>query len=163
MQFFLFLLGSEIMATAIFTGFLLSLISIVQPVFNSLSAEESTFFMQRFLSFAYKNAFFSFLTFLCASLPVVLTLLFFVLRQEVGKIAILILIILGWLFFVGGVMVLTQRVNAPLYKDVSQWSPKELAPDWQEVQRKWYGLNRIRAGAAAAALLLYFVAFLLAS
>ena len=130
---------------------------------NSLSAGECAFFMQRFLKFAYKNPFFTLLTFLSAFFPLVLLVLFFLQRQFTGGVATLIFILLGWLLFIAGVLGITQRGNTPLYDAIARWDVENLAADWRQTQKKWYLLNHIRASAAAVALLLFLAAFLLAS
>lgn len=163
MHFFLFLLGAEILCVGLFSGLLFTLISIVHPMLSTLSAAEGSLFMQRFIKFAHKNPFFTVLTFFSVLLPLILLVLAPFQREFSGGIAALIFILIGWLLFLTGVIILTQRSNAPLYESISRWNSEDPAPDWQQAQREWHRLNRIRASAAGVALLLFLIALLLAS
>lgn len=149
---FTFLISGEIICLGLFTGLMLTLIVVIEPMLNSLPDIEYKVVLQRFLKFANKNPVITLILFLAALFPLVALF-----NAPIGSLTFS-LTILAWLIFIVGVIVVTMQVNLPFYRKIMQWDAQFPASDAHRMGKKWYLLNCIRGFAAGIALILFLVA-----
>lgn len=148
-------LGIGVITTGLFTGLLLTMILIFQPVLNSLNASDYTMFMQRFLKIARVSPLNIVLIITSIIAPVV-----GIIRVDKNtEPSIFILILVGLLVFTIGVFFVSRTLNEPLYDAIDSWIIQSPPDNWQEFRDRWYRLNLIRMPASGLAFMLFLIAF----
>lgn len=148
-------LGIGVITTGLFTGLLLTMILIFQPVLNSLNASEYTMFMQRFLKVARISPLNIVLIITSIIAPIVALIL---IRENTGS-PIFLLTLVGLLVFIVGVFLISRTLNEPLYDVIDSWIIQSPPDDWQEFRDRWYRLNLLRMPASGLAFMLFLIAF----
>lgn len=146
-------LDIAIISTGLFTGLLLTMMFIFQPVLNQLSATEYAEQMQRFLQVARRAPLNIIL--MCTSLLAPIPTLFGFYQSSnwlaFGQV------LCGVTIFFIGMFLVSRFFNEPLYDEISSWSIKEPPVNWQTTRQKWHFLNLIRVCASGAAFLLFLI------
>ena len=147
------LIGGEIICLGIFTGLMLTLIVIIEPMLNDLPDVEYMVVLQRFLKFANKNPIITLNLLVAALFP--LPELF---NAPIGNLTFT-LTILAWLIFMVGVIVVTMHLNLPLYRKIMRCDAQFPTASGRRMGKQWYVLNSMRGFAAGIALVLFLVVF----
>ncbi|MEJ2861673.1 hypothetical protein [Actinomycetospora flava] len=143
---------ASVVATALWSGLLLMLTTILHPVYLGLGASGFADGMQRFLPIARRSPTNYGLIAAMVVAPVV------ALVGLWGSGTPFLLATLGLAAIVAGPL-LTSRFGAePTYDVMLAWAPDAPPRDWREVRARWQRLNWIRAAATWLALALFVAA-----
>jgi hypothetical protein len=123
-------LAVTVVSTGLFSGLVLYIVGLFQPLLSQLSGAEFTVVMDRFLPAARKN-FFNYLFTLTSLLAPVVAL--FLLRDHTDS-AVFWLTLAGWLAFFAGPLLGSRLVAEPLYDVMLGWDAKAPPADWLATQ-----------------------------
>lgn len=151
MSLFQIALGIAIISTGLFTGLVLTMLFIFEPLLNQLSATEYTELMQRFLKVARRSPLNIALMTISILAPIPALLGFY---QSSNWLAFGFVSIGLTIFFVGMFLV-SRFFNEPLYDRILGWTAKMPPADWQAARQQWHVLNLVRACASCAAFMLF--------
>lgn len=146
-------LDIAIISTGLFTGLLLTMLFIFQPVLNQLSATEYAELMQRFLKVARRSPLNITLMFISLLAPIPTLFSFY---QSSNWLAFGQVLSGVTIFFIGMFLV-SRFFNEPLYDQILGWTIKEPPINWQTARQQWHFLNLIRVCASGAAFLLFLI------
>lgn len=138
-------------STGLFTGLLLTMLCIFQPVLNQLAAIEYAELMQRFLNVARRSPLNIALMFTSLLAPIPTLFSFYQSSNWLAFGAVLI----GVTIFFIGMFLISRFFNEPLYDQILSWTIKELPTNWETTRQQWYVLNLIRVCASGATFLLF--------
>jgi uncharacterized membrane protein len=144
-------LGIAIISTGLFTGLVLTMLFIFQPLLNQLSATEYAELMQRFLKVARRAPLNIALMIISIFAPIPAL---FGLYQSSNWLAFGLVSIGLTIFFVGMFLV-SRFFNEPLYDQILGWTVQTPPPDWQAARQQWQFLNLVRACASGTAFILF--------
>ena len=147
---------AAVVATALWSGLLLTLTTILHPLYVRRDAAGFARDMHRFLPIARRSPTNYVLVVAMAVAPVVALVGLW--PPPVG--VPFVLTALGLVVIVAGPL-LTSRYGAePNYDVILAWDPEAPPPDWREVRARYLRLNWIRGAATWTALVLFVVAAL---
>jgi uncharacterized membrane protein len=138
-------------STGLFTGLLLTMLFIFQPLLNQLSATEYVEVMQRFLNVARRSPLNLTLMFTSILAPLPALLGFYQSSNWLG----LRLAGIGIIIFFVGMFLVSRFFNEPLYDQISDWAAKTSPLDWQAARQQWHILNLVRVCASGIAFILF--------
>jgi hypothetical protein len=147
-------LAIVVVSTGLFTGLVLYIVGMFQPLLSQLSGAEFTTVMDRFLPAARKN-FLNYLFTLTSLLAPVVALI--LLRDHTDSVMFW-LTLAGWLAFLTGPILGSRFVAEPLYDVMLGWDAHHPPADWLATRARYYRINAIRTTGALAALLLFVAA-----
>ena len=148
------ILALVVVSTGLFTGLVLYIVGLFQPLLTKLSGGEFTVVMDRFLPAARKN-FFNYLFTLTSLLAPVAAL---ILLREHTDTAMFWLTLAGWLAFLAGPILGSRFVAEPLYDVMLSWDAHQPPADWLATRARYYRINAIRTTGSLAALVLFVAA-----
>jgi hypothetical protein len=140
-------LAVAVLSTGLFSGLLVYIVGLFQPLLTELTAAEFTVVMGRFLPAARKNLLNYLFTLTSLLAPVVALVL---LRDHTGS-AMFWLTLAGWLAFFAGPILGSRFVAEPLYDVMLGWDASDPPPDWQATRARYYRINAIRTACSLAA------------
>ncbi|HAX78877.1 MAG TPA: DUF1772 domain-containing protein [Cyanobacteria bacterium UBA11372] len=146
-------LDIAIISTGLFTGLLLTMLFIFQPVLDQLSATEYAELMQRFLKVARRSPLNIALMFVSLLAPIPTLFSFY---QSSNWLAFGSVLIGVTIFFIGMFLV-SRFFNEPLYDQILGWTIQALPTNWQTARQQWHFLNLIRAFASGTTFLLFLI------
>jgi hypothetical protein len=149
------LLGAAVVTTGLFSGLVLYIVGMFQPLLSQLTASEFTVVMDRFLPAARKNPLNWLFTLTSLLAPVVVLIL---LRDHRDS-AMFWLTVGGSVTFIAGPILGSRLVAEPLYDVMLSWDAHDPPADWLLARARYYRINAIRTTGSMAALL-FFVAAL---
>ncbi|MHC1561407.1 hypothetical protein ACR9E3_20790 [Actinomycetospora sp. C-140] len=142
---------AAVVATALWSGLLLMLTTVLHPVYSGMDGPGFADGMGRFLPVARRSPTNYVLVAAMVLAPVVALV-----ALPVGTL--FVLTALGLVLIVAEPL-LTSRFGAePTYEVILAWDPAAPPPDWRDARARWRRLNWIRAAATWAALALFLVA-----
>jgi hypothetical protein len=147
-------LGLSVVATALWSGLLLTLTTILHPMFAPRSAAGFTDDMRRFLPIARKSPTNYVLVLAMVAGPVVALV---GLRSEAGS-APFLLTAAGLAATIVGPLLMSSRLAEPNYTVILSWDPADVPADWLVARARYFRLNWIRAALTWLALVLFVVA-----
>lgn len=141
-------------ATGLFTGLLLTMLWIFEPLLDSLSAAEYAELMQRFLQVARRSPLniALMLISLIAPIPALVKLV------QTPNSLVFLLTLAGAIAFFVGMFLVSRFLNEPLYDEIMSWQPQTPPDDWQQARRRWHGLNLVRVWGCGIAFLVFLTA-----
>jgi hypothetical protein len=148
------ILALVVVSTGLFTGLVLYIVGMFQPLLSQLSGAEFTAVMDRFLPAARKN-FLNYLFTLTSLLAPVVALL---LLRDHTDTAMFWLTLAGWLAFFAGPILGSRFVAEPLYDVMLSWDAHHPPADWLATRARYYRINAIRTTGSLAALVLFVAA-----
>ncbi|WP_404783218.1 anthrone oxygenase family protein [Altericista sp. CCNU0014] len=146
-------LGIAIVSTGLFTGLVLTMLFIFQPLLDRLSATEYAELMQRFLKVARRSPLNIALMLISIFAPIPALFGFY---QSSNWRAFGLASIGLTIFFVGMFWV-SRFFNEPLYDQILGWTVQSPPPDWQAARQQWYVLNLVRGWASGSAFVLFLI------
>ena len=146
-------LDIAIISTGLFTGLLLTMLWIFQPMLNQLSATEYAEWMQRFLKVARRSPLNIALMFTSLLAPIPALFSFY---QAANWLAFG-LVLIGVVIFFIGMFLVSRFFNEPVYDEILGLNVQEPSQNWQTLRQKWYVSNLIRVCASGTAFLLFLV------
>jgi uncharacterized membrane protein len=146
-------LDIAIISTGLFTGLLLTMLCIFQPMLNQLSATEYAEWMQRFLKVAQRSPLNIALMFISLLAPIPSLFSFYQTANWLSFGAVLI----GVSIFFIGMFLVSRLFNEPLYEQILGWNIKELPTNWKAARQQWHFLNLVRVCASGTAFLLFLI------
>jgi hypothetical protein len=147
-------LGISVVATALWSGLLLTLTTILHPMFAPRSASGFTEDMRRFLPIARASATNYVLVVALVAGPVVALV---GLRSEAGS-ASFVLTAAGLAATTAGPLVMSSRLAEPNYAVILSWDPDAVPADWRVARARYFRWNWIRAALTWVALGLFTAA-----
>lgn len=147
------MLSIATISTGLFTGLVLTMLFIFQPLLNQLSATEYTEMMQRFLKVARRSPLN--ITLMIVSLLAPIPALFSI-YQSSNWLAFG-LVSIGIIIFFIGMFLVSRFINEPLYDQIISWSAKTPPTDWEVARQQWYILNLVRVFASGTAFILFLI------
>lgn len=147
-------LAVAVVSTGLFTGLVLYIVGMFQPLLSQLSGSEFTVVMDRFLPAARKN-FLNYLFTLTSLLAPLVAL--FLLRNHTDS-PMFWLTLAGWLAFFAGPILGSRFVAEPLYDVILGWDAQAPPADWLATRARYYRINAIRTTGSLAALVLFVAA-----
>jgi hypothetical protein len=148
------ILALVVVSTGLFTGLVLYIVGLFQPLLTKLSGGEFTVVMNRFLPAARKNVFNYLFTLTTLLAPVAALIL---LREHTDT-AMFWLTLAGWLAFLAGPILGSRFVAEPLYDVMLSWDAHQPPADWLATRARYYRINAIRTTGSLAALVLFVAA-----
>lgn len=144
-------LSMAIISTGLFTGLLLTMLFIFQPLLNQLTATEYANLMQWFLKVARRSPLNVALmvTSILAPIPAL-----FGFYQSSNWLAFT-LISIGTIIFFVGMFLVSRCFNEPLYDQILSWTAKIPSTDWQAARQQWHVLNVVRVCASGTTFFLF--------
>jgi hypothetical protein len=147
-------LGLSVVTTALWSGLLLTLTTILHPMFAPRSATGFTQDMRRFLPIARRSPTNYVLVVALVVSPVVALV---GLWSEAGS-APFVLTAAGLAATIIGPLVMSSRMAEPNYAVILSWDPDAVPADWGIARARYFRLNWIRAGLTWLALVLFVAA-----
>ena len=147
-------LSLSVIATALWSGLLLTLTTILHPMFAPRTATGFTEDMRRFLPIARKSATNYVLVIALLVCPVVALV---GLWSEAGS-APFVLTVIGLAATVTGPLLMSIRLAEPNYAVILSWDPDAVPADWRIARARYFRLNWIRAALTWLALGLFAAA-----
>ena len=147
-------LGLSVIATALWSGLLLTLTTILHPMFAPRDASGFTEDMRRFLPIARSSPTNHVLVVALVAGPVVALA---GLWSEAGS-APFVLTAAGLAATVTGPLVMSNRLAEPNYAVILSWDPEAVPADWRTARARYFRLNWIRAVLTWLALVLFSAA-----
>jgi hypothetical protein len=147
-------LGLSVVTTALWSGLLLTLTTILHPMFAPRSATGFTQDMRRFLPIARRSPTNYVLVVALVVSPVVALV---GLWSEAGS-APFVLTAAGLAATIIGPLVMSSRMAEPNYAVILSWDPDAVPADWGVARARYFRLNWIRAGLTWLALVLFVAA-----
>jgi hypothetical protein len=145
---------AAVVATALWSGLLLMLTTVLHPVYADRDAAAFALGLQRFLPVAQRSP----TNYGLVVAMVVTPVLALVGLRADPAAAPFVLTALGLAVVVAGPL-LTSRFGAePNYRVILAWDPDAPPADWWDARARWLRLNWIRAAATWTALVLFLVA-----
>lgn len=145
-----------LLSIGLFAGLMMTLVVVMQAHWSTLKKEEYVPSFKGFLQVAKGNATITVLTLASFLLPWVLGTIQLLSGNTLpGALALLA----GVVFFLGCFGV-TMRLNFPIYNQVMGWQEAAAVTGWEEVSRRFYGLNVIRMTSAIVSFLLLGIGIL---
>jgi hypothetical protein len=144
----------SVVATALWSGLLLTLTTILHPMFAPRSAAGFTEDMRRFLPIARKSPTNYVLVLAMVGGPVVALV---GLWSEAGS-APFLLTAAGLAATIGGPLLVSSRLAEPNYAVILCWDPDDVPADWLVARARYFRLNWIRAVLTWLALVLFVAA-----
>jgi hypothetical protein len=147
-------LGACVVFAGLWSGLLLTLTTILHPMFRALDGEAFAQEMRRFLPVARRSP---------TNYVVVAGLLLappaamIALRADTGGAAFA-LTALGFVACVAGPLLVSRYFAEPNYDVILAWDPHALPSDWREAHRRYFRFNWIRAAATWTAFALFLAA-----
>jgi uncharacterized membrane protein len=147
-------LGVVVVTTGLFTGLVLYIVGMFQPLLSRLSGAEFTVVMDRFLPAARKN----FLNWLFTLTSLLAPVVALVLLRDHTDTAMFWLTLAGWLAFIAGPILGSRLVAEPLYDVMLGWDAHHPPADWLATRARYYRINAIRTTGSLTALALFVAA-----
>lgn len=147
-------LGLSVVATALWSGLLLTLTTILHPMFAPRTAAGFTEDMRRFLPIARTSPTNYVLVLALVVCPVVALV---GLRSEPGS-APFVLTALGLGATVAGPLLMSRRLAEPNYAVILGWDPEAVPEDWEIARARYFRFNWLRAVLTWLALALFVAA-----
>ena len=147
-------LGLSVVATALWSGLLLTLTTILHPMFAPRGAAGFTEDMRRFLPIARTSPTNYVLVLAMVAGPVVALV---GLWSEAGS-APFLLTAAGLAATVAGPLLMSSRLAEPNYTVILSWDPADVPADWLTARARYFRLNWIRAALTWLALVLFVAA-----
>ena len=147
-------LGLSVVAAGLWSGLLLTLTTILHPMFAPRTATGFTEDMRRFLPIARTSPTNYVLVVALVASPVVALV---GLRAEAGS-APFVLTAAGLTATIAGPLVMSNRLAEPNYEVIMSWDPDAVPDDWRTAQSRYFRLNWIRAALTWLALVLFIAA-----
>ncbi|HAG83154.1 MAG TPA: DUF1772 domain-containing protein [Cyanobacteria bacterium UBA12227] len=140
-------------STGLFTGLLLTMLFIFQPLLNQLSATEYAELMQRFLKVARRSPLN--ITLMLVSIFAPIPALFgFYLSSNWLAFG---LVSIGIIIFFVGMFLVSRFFNEPLYDQILGWTATIPPADWQTSRQQWHVLNQVRVCASGTTFVLFLI------
>uniref|UniRef100_B8HZC1 DUF1772 domain-containing protein n=1 Tax=Cyanothece sp. (strain PCC 7425 / ATCC 29141) TaxID=395961 RepID=B8HZC1_CYAP4 len=146
-------LDIAIISTGLFTGLLLTMLWIFQPMLDQLSATEYAEWMQRFLDVARRSPLNIALMFISLLAPIPALFSFYQTANWLAFGQVLI----GVITFFIGMFLVSRWFNEPLYDQILGWITEQPPTNWQMARQRWHSLNLIRVCASGSAFLLFLI------
>jgi hypothetical protein len=147
-------LGLSVVATALWSGLLLTITTILHPMFAPRDAAGFLEDMRRFLPIARRSPTNHVLVVAMICGPVVALV---GLRGQAGG-APFVLTALGLAAVVVGPLLMSRRLAEPNYAVILGWDPADLPADWRTARARYFRLNWARGALTWLALTLFVVA-----
>jgi hypothetical protein len=147
-------LGLSVVATALWSGLLLTLTTILHPMFASRDGAGFVEDMRRFLPIARRSPTNYVLVIALVCSPVVALV---GLRDEAGS-APFVLTAVGLAAVVAGPLLVSRLLAEPNYDVVLGWDPAALPADWPVARARYFRFNWVRGMLTWLALTLFVVA-----
>lgn len=147
-------LGLSVIATALWSGLLLTLTTILHPMFAPRSATGFTEDMRRFLPIARRSPTNYVLVVALLASPVVALV---GLWPGAGS-APFVLTLVGLAATITGPLVMSARLAEPNYEVILSWDPDAVPADWVVARARYFRLNWARAALTWTALGLFAAA-----
>lgn len=147
------MLSIATISTGLFTGLLLTMLFIFQPLLNQLSATEYAELMQRFLKVARRSPLNIMLMIVSLLAPIPAL---FGIYQSLNWLAFGFVSI-GIIIFFIGMFLVSRFYNEPLYDEIMGWSAKTPPADWETARQQWYILNLVRVCASGTAFIIFLI------
>jgi uncharacterized membrane protein len=145
-------LGLCVILAGLWSGLLLTLTTILHPMFRRLDGPAFALEMRRFLPVARRSP-----TNWIIVIGLVLAPVAALIALRAGT-ATFVLIALGLAACVVGPLLVSRFLAEPNYDVILAWDPDALPADWQRVQRRYFRLNWVRAVITWAAFALFAAA-----
>jgi hypothetical protein len=137
-------------ASGLFAGLMMTLVIALQPMWGALGADAYRQALQWFLPAAKGHPVITALTLLPIAAPLVVIL--------VGATPFVSGLALAGAVFSLGILIVTLRLNFPIYATIMGWQSTQDMDGWHDVRQRFYHVNLVRFMLALTA----FVAFLVA-
>jgi hypothetical protein len=147
-------LGLSVVATALWSGLLLTLTTILHPMFAPRDAAGFVEDMRRFLPIARRSPTNYLLVIALVCSPVVALV---GLRGDAGS-APFVLTALGLAAVVAGPLLMSRFLAEPNYAVILGWDPAAVPDDWRTARARYFRLNWIRGALTWLALALFVTA-----
>lgn len=147
-------LGLSVVATALWSGLLLTLTTILHPMFRPQAASGFAEDMRRFLPIARRSPTNYILVLALLSTPVVALV---GLRDQPGS-APFVLTAIGYAAIIVGPLLVSRYRAEPNYDVMLGWDPASVPSDWTVARGRYFRLNWIRAALTWLALALFVAA-----
>jgi hypothetical protein len=147
-------LGLSVITTALWSGLLLTVATILHPMFAPRSAAGFTEDMRRFLPVARSSPTNYVLVVALLVSPVVALV---GLRSEPGS-APFVLTAAGLAATLAGPLVMSRRLAEPNYAVILSWDPEAVPADWRTARARYFRWNWVRAALTWTALVLFSAA-----
>ena len=147
-------LGLSVVATALWSGLLLTLTTILHPMFAPRDAAGFVEDMRRFLPIARRSPtnYVLVIALLCSPVIALVGL-----RDRAGS-APFVLTALGLAAVVAGPLLMSRLLAEPNYAVILGWDPAALPDDWQVARARYFRLNWVRGALTWLALTLFVIA-----
>ena len=140
-------------STGLFTGLLLTMLFIFQPLLNQLSATEYAELMQRFLKVARRSPLN--ITLMLVSVFAPIPALFGI--YQASNWLAFALVTIGTIIFFIGMFLVSRFFNEPLYDEILSWTAETPPADWEAARQQWHILNIVRVCASGTAFVLFLI------
>jgi hypothetical protein len=147
-------LGLSVVATALWSGLLLTLTTILHPMFAPRDAAGFVEDMRRFLPIARRSPTNYVLVVVLVCSPVVALV---GLRGEAGGVPF-VLTAIGLAAVVAGPLLMSRLLAEPNYAVILGWDPAAVPEDWQVARGRYFRLNWVRGALTWLALTLFVIA-----
>jgi hypothetical protein len=147
-------LGLSVIAAGLWSGLLLTLTTILHPMFAARGATGFTEDMRRFLPIARRSPtnYVPVVALICSPVVALVGL-----RDQAGS-APFVLTSVGLAATVTGPLLMSSLVAEPDYAVILGWDPSAVPEDWRIARRRYFRLNWIRGALTWLALTLFVVA-----
>ncbi len=135
----------SIIASGLFAGLMLTLVIVLQRMWRQMSPHDYIASMQRFLPAAKGHPVITAMTLVPILAPPLASFGF----VRAGGWGLGVVSIVGALLMLG-VLIVTLRLNFPIYDAVMAWEPNTEPDNWQAIRARFYALNGIRLGLSLA-------------
>jgi hypothetical protein len=153
-------LGLSVVCAGLWSGLLLTLTTILHPIYAAQDAGGFAAELQRFLTVARRSPTNYLLVTGLVVAPVIALL---GLRADPAG-APFVLTAIGLGLTVAGPLLVSNRLAEPNYRVILGWDPAAVPADWRVVRRRYFALNWVRAVLTWTSFLLFLAAsFLLAA
>lgn len=147
-------LALSVVCAGLWSGLLLTLTTILHPVYAGRDAAGFAVDLGRFLSVARRSPTNHLLV---IGLVVAPALALVGLRDDPTG-APFVLTALGLVLTVAGPLLVSSRLAEPNYEVILAWDPAAMPADWRDVRRRWMALNWVRGACTWAAFALFLAA-----
>jgi uncharacterized membrane protein len=148
------MLNIATISTGLFTGLLLTMLFLFQPLLNQLSATEYAELMQRFLKVARRAPLN--ITLMLVSVFAPIPALFGI--YQASNWLAFALVSIGIIIFFIGMFLVSRFFNEPLYDKILGWTAKTPPADWEAARQQWHILNLVRVCASGIAFVVFLIA-----
>lgn len=134
------MMAIALLSTGLFAGLMMTLVVIMQKQWKTLDKQDYIKMFGGFLLVAKNNPVISMVTLSSAFLPLAISISQIVKGMYFNSA----LSLLAGLSFLFGCLIVTLRLNFPIYNRVISWGKNDEAAEWEEVRNRFYKLNVIR-------------------